>query len=147
MLKPAEQTPVSALRLAALVAKAGFPPGVINIVNGLGREADQALVSHPGISNVAFTGSTSARKQIMRSASVSLTPVKLETGGKSPLLVFEDANLDQAAKWAYIGIMTNQGQICTATSRLIIHKKVEQRFLDAFKQIITRLNVVRNPFT
>lgn len=147
MLKPAEQTPLSILHLAALVKKAGFPPGVINIVNGLGREAGNALVSHPGIDKLAFTGSTATAQLIMRGAAPNLTNITLETGGKSPLIVFQDADLEQAAKWAHIGIMSNQGQICTATSRLLVHRDVCEKFLELFKQNIAESSIVGDPFT
>lgn len=98
VLKPAEQTPVSILYLATLVQQAGFPPGVMNIINGFGREAGDALVSHPGVDKVAFTGSTVTARHIMKSASINLKNITLEAGGKSPLLVFKDADLDQAVK-------------------------------------------------
>lgn len=129
VLKPAEQTPLSALLLALLVAEAGFPPGVVNVVNGLGAEAGAALVAHPDVDKVAFTGSTAVGKEVMRSAGGTLKKVTLETGGKSPLLVFPDADLGQAAKWAFVGGMSNQGQVCTATSRLLVHESVAERFL------------------
>ncbi|KEY71538.1 hypothetical protein S7711_08918 [Stachybotrys chartarum IBT 7711] len=146
VLKPAEQTPLSILHFATLVAQAGFPPGVINIVNGLGRVAGQALVTHKGIDKIAFTGSTATGKHIMRAAAGNLTNVTLETGGKSPLLVFEDADIEQAAKWAHMGIMSNQGQICTATSRLLVQRSVHARFLDEFVKVMNETTVVGDPF-
>jgi aldehyde dehydrogenase (NAD(P)+) len=115
-----------------LIKQAGFPPGVVNIVNGLGQDAGHALASHPGIDKIAFTGSTPVGKQIMRTASCNLKKITLETGGKSPLLVLGDADLEQAARWAFIGIMSNQGQICTATSRLLVHESVLDDFLTKF---------------
>ncbi|KAF4960042.1 hypothetical protein FSARC_10573 [Fusarium sarcochroum] len=146
VLKPAEQTPLSILHLASLVVKAGFPPGVINITNGRGTEAGQALVSHKEIDKIAFTGSTSTGQQIMRAAAQNMTNVTLETGGKSPLIVYDDADLEQAAKWAQIGIMSNQGQICTATSRLLVHKGVYEAFLKEFLKVIEELTVIGDPF-
>lgn len=106
VLKPAEQTPLSALYLATLIKEAGFPPGVVNIVNGLGAIAGAALASHLDVDKIAFTGSTLTGKAIAKLASVNLKNITLETGGKSPLLVFNDADLDQAVKWSHIGIMS-----------------------------------------
>lgn len=111
VFKSAEQTPLSILVFANLVKEAGFPPGVVNILNGRGRVAGAAIAQHLGIDKIAFTGSSAVARDIMKSASVNLKNITLETGGKSPLLVFDDADLDQAVKWAHIGIMSNQGQI------------------------------------
>jgi aldehyde dehydrogenase (NAD(P)+) len=136
VLKPAEQTPLSILILAKLIKEAGFPPGVVNIVNGYGREAGAALVSHPLVDKVAFTGSTMTAREIMKMAAGTLKNITLETGGKSPLLVFPDADLEQAVKWSHFGIMSNQGQICTATSRIYVHQDIFQSFLAQFKQAV-----------
>ncbi|KAJ5907446.1 hypothetical protein N7495_000128 [Penicillium taxi] len=133
VLKPAEQTPLSALVLGKLIVEAGFPSGVINIVNGYGRDAGAALAAHPFIDKVAFTGSTSTAREIMKVAAETLKNITLETGGKSPLLVFPDADMDQAIKWSHGGIMSNQGQICTATSRILVHREVYDIFLTQFK--------------
>jgi aldehyde dehydrogenase (NAD+) len=103
VIKAAEQTPLSILYLAELIKEAGFPPGVVNILNGYGREAGAAIATHLGIDKVAFTGSTTTGKEIMKMASINMKNITLETGGKSPLLVFDDADLDQAVKWAHIG--------------------------------------------
>ncbi|KAI9807937.1 MAG: hypothetical protein M1825_005243 [Sarcosagium campestre] len=146
VLKPAEQTPLSILYFATLVKLAGFPPGVINIVNGLGRVAGTAITSHPGIDKIAFTGSTATARQIMRDAAVNLKNITLETGGKSPLLVFDDADLDQAVKWAHVGIMSNMGQVCTATSRVLVQSKIYDEFVEAFKKHTLRESVVGDPF-
>lgn len=145
VLKPAEQTPLSILYLATLISKAGFPPGVINIVNGLGREAGIALVEHPDVDKIAFTGSTATGRQVMKAASVTLKNITLETGGKSPLLVFKDADIEQAAKWGHVGIISNQGQICTATSRILVQQDVYPEYVDRFKRICQE-NKVGNPF-
>jgi len=142
VLKAAEQTPLSILILARLITEAGFPPGVVNILNGHGREAGAALVQHPLIDKVAFTGSTATATQIMKSAAVGLRNITLETGGKSPLLVFEDANLEQAVRWSHVGIMSNQGQICTATSRILVQKDVAGNFLTMFKEQIKQVSVI-----
>ncbi|KAL4877011.1 Aldehyde/histidinol dehydrogenase [Aspergillus karnatakaensis] len=120
VLKPAEQTPLSALYLAAPIKEAGFPPGVVNIINGYGYEAGAAIASHEGIDKIVFTGSTTTGKEVMKLAAGTLKNITLETGGKSPLIIFDDADLDQAVKWAHVGIMSNQGQICTATSRVVV---------------------------
>ena len=146
VLKPAEQTPLSILYLAQLVPKAGFPPGVINVINGFGKEAGHALASHLDVDKIAFTGSTVTGKQIMKTASVNMKNITLETGGKSPLLVFEDADLEQAAKWAHIGIMSNMGQICTATSRVLVQDKVYDAFVEKFKEVVKTTSKVGDPF-
>jgi len=145
VLKPAEQTPLSILYLASLVPGI-FPPGVINVVNGYGREAGHALASHLDVDKIAFTGSTVTGKQIMKTASVNMKNITLETGGKSPLLVFDDADLEQAAKWAHIGIMSNMGQICTATSRVLVQDSVYDKFVEQFKEVVKSTSKVGDPF-
>jgi aldehyde dehydrogenase (NAD(P)+) len=132
VIKAAEQTPLSILVLASLIKVAGFPAGVVNVVNGYGRDAGTALVEHPLVDKVAFTGSTATAKHIMKMASATLKNITLETGGKSPLLVFADSDLDQAVKWSHLGIMSNQGQICTATSRILVQDSVYDEFVDRF---------------
>ncbi|KAI0392104.1 aldehyde dehydrogenase [Xylariaceae sp. FL0594] len=146
VLKPAEQTPLSILHLATLIVKAGFPPGVVNITNGHGKVAGQALVSHLGVDKVAFTGSTATGKHIMKTASVNMKNITLETGGKSPLVVFADADLEQAAKWAHTGVMSNMGQICTATSRILVNEKVYDDFVAQFKEVLKTTSKVGDPF-
>lgn len=146
VLKLAEQTPLSMLYLARLIKEAGFPPGVINIINGHGREAGAALVQHPKVDKIAFTGSTATGKEIMKMASATMKNITLETGGKSPLIVFEDADLDLAATWSHIGIMSNQGQICTATSRILVHEKVYDDFTERFKAKVQEVSVLGDPF-
>lgn len=103
VIKAAEQTPLSILYLANLIKEAGFPPGVVNILNGHGREAGAAIATHLGIDKVAFTGSTATGKEIMKMAAINMKNITLETGGKSPLIVFDDAEMDQCVKWAHIG--------------------------------------------
>lgn len=146
VLKAAEQTPLSVLVLGQLVREAGFPPGVVNFINGYGREAGVALVEHPQVDKIAFTGSTSTARQIMTLAAKTLKNITLETGGKSPLLVFEDADLDQAVKWSHFGIMSNKGEICTATSRILVQKSVYASFVEAFQQRVASTSVLGNPF-
>lgn len=123
ILKPAEQTPLSALFFAELVEEAGFPPGVINIVPGYGETAGQALVDHPQVNKIAFTGSTEIGKLIMQRAANTLKRVTLELGGKSPNIILPDADLSKAIPGALNGVMFNQGQVCCAGSRVFIQKK------------------------
>ncbi|TYR80849.1 aldehyde dehydrogenase family protein [Priestia megaterium] len=122
VLKPAEQTPLSALYLAQLAEEAGFPKGVLNIVPGYGKTAGEPLVNHPLVDKVAFTGSTEVGKSIMRQASETLKRVTLELGGKSPNIILPDADLSKAVPGALNGIMFNQGQVCCAGSRLYVQK-------------------------
>jgi len=146
VLKPAEQTPLSALYLATLIVKAGFPPGVVNILNGFGRIAGAAIASHLDIDKIAFTGSTATGREIMKLASINLKNISLETGGKSPLLVFDDADLKEAVTWAHRGIMINMGQVCTATSRILVQEGVYSRFLEAFKKQVQEISKIGDPF-
>ena len=136
VIKAAEQTPLSILVLGTLIKEAGFPPGVVNIINGYGKEAGAALVQHPLVDKVAFTGSTVTAKEIMKMASGTLKNISLETGGKSPPLIFNDFDLEQAVKWSHFGIMSNRGQICTATSRIFVHEDIMDTFLAKFKETI-----------
>ncbi|MDR6707579.1 MULTISPECIES: aldehyde dehydrogenase family protein [unclassified Novosphingobium] len=129
ILKPAEQTPLTALRLGELALEAGFPAGVINVVPGFG-EAGAALVEHPGVDKVAFTGSTAVGKAIVRGSAGNLKKVSLELGGKSPQVVLADADLDAAAASIASGIFFNQGQTCTAGSRLYAHASVADELLE-----------------
>ena len=128
VLKPAEQTPLTALRFGELCQEAGLPAGVVNIVTG-GPEAGAALVRHPGVDKVAFTGSTAVGKEIMRSAADSLKRITLELGGKSPNIVFADSDLDSAVKGAINGIFYGKGEVCCAGSRLFVESKVQEEFL------------------
>ena len=146
VLKAAEQTPLSILYFAQLVKEAGFPPGVVNILNGYGADCGAAIASHMDIDKIAFTGSTATGKQIMKAASVNMKNITLETGGKSPLLVFDDADLEQAVKWAHIGIMSNMGQICTATSRILVQEGVYEKFVEMFKEQVKGVSKVGDPF-
>ncbi len=128
VLKPAEQTPLTALRFGELAMEAGLPAGVLNIISG-GPETGAALVKHPGVDKVAFTGSTSVGKEIMRSSADTLKRVTLELGGKSPNIVFADSAIDNAVKGALNGIFYGKGEVCCAGSRLFVEKKVEDEFL------------------
>jgi aldehyde dehydrogenase (NAD+) len=130
VMKPAEQTPLTCLRLARLAQKAGIPDGVINVVPGYGPTAGAAIVKHPGIDKVAFTGSGETAQVIMRQAADTLKRLTFELGGKSPNIVFADANLDAAAAGAHVGIYLNQGQCCCAGSRLFVEDSIHDAFVD-----------------
>ncbi|KIP01602.1 hypothetical protein PHLGIDRAFT_505782 [Phlebiopsis gigantea 11061_1 CR5-6] len=133
VLKPSELTPLSALMLASFVKEAGFPDGVLNVVTGFGHTAGQALVEHPLVGKVAFTGSTIIGRKIMETAAITnLKRVSLELGGKSPAIVFDDADIVQAVKWIAGNVFHHNGQICTAPARIIVQEGVYDEFLDAF---------------
>jgi betaine-aldehyde dehydrogenase len=134
VLKPAEQTPVTAMELGKLIQEAGFPPGVVNIVPGFGETAGAALASHSGIDKIAFTGSTEVGKIIAKTAAENLTKVSLELGGKAPNVVFADADLEQAVNGAMMGIFYGQGQVCCAGSRLFVEESIKDEFLDRLKE-------------
>jgi phenylacetaldehyde dehydrogenase len=123
VLKPAEQTPLTALRLGDLILEAGFPAGVVNIITGFGEETGAPLAAHPHVDKVAFTGSTEVGKLIVKAATGNLKKVSLELGGKSPNVVFSDADIDAATKGAAMAIFFNHGQCCVAGSRLYVQKK------------------------
>ncbi len=129
VLKPAEQTPLTTLRFGELAIEAGVPAGVLNIVTG-GPETGKAIVRHPGIDKIAFTGSTAVGKEIMRSSADTLKRVTLELGGKSPNIVFADSDIDGAVKGAINGIFYGKGEVCNAGSRLFVEKKVQDEFLE-----------------
>ncbi|KAM0279514.1 hypothetical protein ACHAQH_004575 [Verticillium albo-atrum] len=135
VLKPAEQTPLSALYFGHLVVEAGLPAGVINILPGLGPVTGKAIAGHMGVDKVAFTGSTNTGRAIMKEASNNLKNITLECGGKSPSIVFEDAELDQAVKWCHFGIMDNKGEVCTSTSRIYVHDAIYDTFLEKFVEV------------
>ena len=129
VLKPAEQTPLSALRLGQLIQEAGFPDGVVNILTGFGETAGAAIAAHPDVDKVAFTGSTEVGKMIVQAAAGNLKKVSLELGGKSPAIVFPDADMDVAINGTSSAIFFNMGQCCTAGSRLYAHKRVFDRLM------------------
>ncbi len=134
ILKPAEQTPLTALRLGELAAEAGLPQGVLNVVPGLGETAGAALVRHPGVDAVAFTGSTEVGKLVMKSAADTLKKVSLELGGKSPNVVFADADLKAAVRGATTGIFYGKGEVCAAGSRVLVERAVYDDFLEEFRK-------------
>jgi phenylacetaldehyde dehydrogenase len=130
ILKPAEQTPLTALRLGELIQEAGFPDGVVNIVAGFGETAGAALAAHPDVDKIAFTGSTEVGRLIANAATGNLKKVSLELGGKSPNVIFADADLNAAIPGSASAIFFNQGQICTAGSRLFVHKSIFDKVID-----------------
>ncbi|KAI0429794.1 aldehyde dehydrogenase [Xylaria sp. FL1042] len=146
VLKTAEQTPLSALVFANLIKEAGFPPGVVNIISGFGRVAGAAISSHMDIDKVAFTGSTIVGRTIMKSAAASnLKKVTLELGGKSPNIIFNDADIEQAVSWVNFGIYYNHGQCCCAGSRVYVQEGIYDKFVAAFKKRAEE-NAVGDPF-
>src|SRR3954447_4258392 len=130
IIKPASQTPLTAIALAELAVEVGIPPGVINVITGPGSAVGQLLVEHPGIDKIAFTGDTSTGRQIMRGAAGTLKHITLELGGKSPNIVFPDADLDSAVRGATTGIFYGKGEVCAAGSRLLVDRSIKDEFLD-----------------
>ncbi|KAK5660715.1 hypothetical protein OQA88_12080 [Cercophora sp. LCS_1] len=146
VLKTAEQTPLSALVFAQYVKEAGFPPGVLNIISGFGKVAGAAISAHMDIDKVAFTGSTIIGRTIMKAAASSnLKKVTLELGGKSPNIVFNDADIEQAISWVNFGIYYNHGQCCCAGTRIYVQEDIYDKFVEAFKAR-AQANKVGDPF-
>ena len=141
VLKPAEQTPLSALRIGELIADAGFPPGVVNIVTGLGHTAGAAIAAHPGVDKVAFTGSTEVGRLILHAAAGNLKKVTLELGGKSPNIICADADVEVAAVGAGRAIFSNSGQFCAAGSRLYVHESVYDDVLAGLVAAAAKLRI------
>ncbi|KFZ16419.1 hypothetical protein V501_02234 [Pseudogymnoascus sp. VKM F-4519 (FW-2642)] len=146
VLKSAEQTPLSALYFGKLVQEAGFPKGVVNIISGLGSIAGSALAMHMDVDKIAFTGSTATGRLIMKAATSNLKNITLECGGKSPSIVFEDAKLEQAVKWSHAGIMGNQGQVCTSTSRIYVQESIYDKFVELFVKLTQESAKLGDPF-
>ncbi len=130
ILKPASQTPLTALALGRIAGEVGFPPGVINVVTGPGSTVGRALVAHAGIRKIAFTGDTSTGREIMRGSADTLKTITLELGGKSPNIVFADADLDAAVRGATTGIFYGKGEVCAAGSRLLVERGIKDQFLE-----------------
>src|SRR6185436_4263063 len=126
----ASQTPLTALALGELALEVGFPPGVLNVITGAGAVVGQALVEHPGIDKIAFTGDTSTGRSIMRGAAETLKKITLELGGKSPNIVLADADLEAAVRGATIGIFYGKGEVCAAGSRLLVDRAIKDEFLE-----------------
>ncbi len=140
VLKPAEQTPLTTLALAEIAALAGIPPGVVNVVTGFGPEAGAALVEHPLVAGVTFTGSVETGRLVGAAAGRALKPAVLELGGKNPMIVFEDADLDRAVAAAVEGGFDNCGQVCSSSSRLIVHGAIRAAFLE---RLVARVRRIR----
>lgn len=129
ILKPSELASLTCLELAAIAHEVGLPSGVLNVITGLGPSAGAPLAAHPSIDKVAFTGSSATGKFVMKSAADTLKAVTMELGGKSPLIVFDDAEIDKAVEWALFGCFWTNGQICSATSRLLLQRGIAEKFI------------------
>ncbi|KAL0564081.1 hypothetical protein V5O48_017976, partial [Marasmius crinis-equi] len=149
VLKPSEITPFSALKFAGLLNEAGVPPGVVNIVNGYGSTVGSAIAHHPQIRKVAFTGSTLTGRKILEAAAKSnLKVVSLELGGKSPNIIFDDADVEQAVKWSASGIFNNMGQTCVAGSRIYVQEGIYDAFLKGLAEYAQNMQTkTGDPFT
>ncbi|MGO7549732.1 aldehyde dehydrogenase family protein [Rhizobium leguminosarum] len=141
VLKPAELTSLTALELAAVADEAGLPAGVLNIVTGAGSIAGQAIIDHRQVDKLAFTGSGPVGSKIMAAAARDIKRVSLELGGKSPFVVFEDADIDKAVEWIMFGIFWNQGQVCSATSRVLVQEAIYGRLLERLVEETNRIKI------
>jgi len=141
VLKPAEQTPLTALEFAHWLEGVGLPPGVVNVVNGMGEVAGAALVAHPGVDKIAFTGSAAVGKIIVKSAADTLKRVTLELGGKSPNVFFADADWEAAVDGALFGVFSNQVEVCSAGSRILVEKKIYSKFVEAMTEKAKRIKL------
>jgi betaine-aldehyde dehydrogenase len=141
VLKPAEQTPLSVLELARHFGDAGLPPGVVNIVTGLGESAGAPIVAHPAVDKIAFTGSVATGKAIMKSAADTVKKISLELGGKSPNIFFEDADFEAAVDGALFGVFINQGEVCSAGSRILVQRSIYPRFVEAMTEKARRIKL------
>jgi betaine-aldehyde dehydrogenase len=134
VLKPAEQTPLTALKLAGWLGEVGVPPGVVNVITGLGETSGASLVAHPNVDKIAFTGSAAVGKLIMKSAADTLKRVTLELGGKSPNIFFADADFEAAIDGALFGVFINQGEVCSAGSRVLVERSIYPKFVEAMTE-------------
>ncbi|HEV7249458.1 MAG TPA: aldehyde dehydrogenase family protein [Shinella sp.] len=141
VLKPAEVTSLTALELAAIADAAGLPPGVLNVVTGAGSVAGQAIIDHKGVDKLAFTGSGPVGSKIMAAAARDIKRVSLELGGKSPFVVFDDADIDKAVEWILFGIFWNQGQVCSATSRVLVQAGIYDKLLARLIEETNRITI------
>jgi acyl-CoA reductase-like NAD-dependent aldehyde dehydrogenase len=141
VMKQAELTPLSTLRVAELAREVGFPPGVINIVPGYGHVAGQYLAEHPGVDKISFTGSTATGRRIVQASAGNLKRVQLELGGKGANIVFDDADITNAVNGSAFAIFHNQGQACIAGSRLLLHEKIAERFLEQFLKLAASIRL------
>ena len=141
VLKPSEYTPLSILRMVELLEQAGIPAGVVNVINGRGTVTGEALVAHPDIDRIAFTGGTETARHIMRGAAQNLTPVHFELGGKSANIVFADADLERALDGSLLNVYANNGQICIAGSRILVQRAVADEFIERFSGRVRGLRI------
>ncbi|CAH1428431.1 unnamed protein product [Lactuca virosa] len=130
ILKPSELASLTCLELGEICREVGLPPGILNILTGLGQEAGAPLAAHPNVDKIAFTGSSATGSKVMTAAAQNVKPVTLELGGKSPIVVFDDVDIDKAVEWTLFGCFWTNGQICSATSRLIVHESISEEFLE-----------------
>jgi len=141
VLKPSELTPLTALELAGIAKKVGLPAGVFNVVTGTGPDAGAPLSQHPGVEKVAFTGSVATGSKIAQASGKDIKKVSLEFGGKSPLIICSDADIDQAIDWITVGIFFNSGQVCSATSRVLVHRSIENALLTKLRKVSESIRV------
>lgn len=141
VLKPSEVTPLTALELARIADKAGLPAGVLNVVTGLGPDAGAPLAEHPGIDKLAFTGSVPTGSRIMQAAAKDIKNISLELGGKSPFIVFADSDIEAAVEWIMFGIFWNQGQVCSATSRILVQRELYEPLIQRLKQEAEKITI------
>ncbi|MDQ3876994.1 MAG: aldehyde dehydrogenase family protein [Actinomycetota bacterium] len=141
VLKPAEQTPLTALRFGELCLEAGVPDGVVNVISGFGEEAGQPLAQHPDVDKIAFTGSTEVGRKILHASEGNLKRVSLELGGKSPNIVFADANLKRASMSSMFGVFLNSGQVCTAGTRILVEKAVHDDFVNSLVDATSKMKL------
>jgi betaine-aldehyde dehydrogenase len=134
ILKPAEQTPITALEMANWITEVGLPPGVVNVITGFGESCGAPLVQHPDVNKIAFTGSAAVGKIIVKQAADTVKRVTLELGGKSPNIFFADADFEAAIDGALFGVFINQGEVCSAGSRILVHKPIYKKFVDAMTE-------------
>ncbi|MCW2271546.1 Betaine aldehyde dehydrogenase [compost metagenome] len=141
VLKPSELTPMTALELARIADAAGLPAGVLNVLPGLGQSAGAALAEHPGIDKLAFTGSVPTGSRIMQAAANDIKNISLELGGKSPFIIFADSDIESAVEWIMFGIFWNQGQVCSATSRVLVQRELYAPLLDRLRQEAEKVRI------
>ena len=141
ILKPAEQTSLTALELARIAHEAELPPGVLNIVSGSGTQVGAALTAHPGVDKLAFTGSVPVGSRIMQAASQDIKNVTLELGGKSPFVIFADSDIEQAVEWILFGIFWNKGEVCSATSRVLVERSLYEPLLARLAEEAAKIRI------
>ena len=141
VLKPAEQTPLTAIRFAELALEAGVPEGVFNVITGFGDDAGAGLAQHPDVDKIAFTGSTEVGRKILHASEGNLKRVSLELGGKSPNIVFADANLKRASSTSMYGVFSNSGQVCTAGTRILVEKPIHDEFVESLVAATAKMKV------